>query len=212
MIRPWATGQESGRLGPAVFGPMALPLAIVGTVLSVGGQIMSAVQGSEAADAQAKAMQAKADAERRAGIQEQAQAQQRQIAQNRRTAYALSAARAGAAASGAGAEDPSVVTNEGNIGAQGQYNADSALYVGNVRAAGLQTQAGLDDFQASQMKAAGQSKLIGGIAGAVGSAVSSGSSLYDKYGPMSPLDTNVSPDIYQANLTSRYGTAYKATI
>ncbi len=191
--------------------PMTI-VAVVGTVLSVGGQVMGAMQAQAQGEAQAKAQEYRAAAEKRQAGEEAAASQQRARETARRAAYVLSAERAGAAASGGGASDPSIVTNEGNILARGDYGVQSDLYVGKARGAGLETQAGLDLFQADQARDAGQAKMIGGLATALGSAARGGSSLYDKYGPMSPLDSNVSSDLYQSNLTSRYGSAYRAGI
>ena len=182
MMRPWAAGQESARWHGVVFGPLAMPAAIVGTVLSVGGQIYSAIQAGAAGDREAKAMEARAASEKRAAGQEAAAAQQRAIETSRKAAYVASAERAGAAASGAGASDPSIVTNEGNIEARREFGVASDLFIGASRAAGLEDQANLDLYGAEQARSAGRSRMIGGFATALGSAVSGGASLYEKYG------------------------------
>ena len=162
--------------------PMTI-VAVVGTVLSVGGQVMGAMQANAQGEAQAKAMEYRAAAEKRQAGEEAAASQRKAQETARRAAYVLSAERAGAAAGGGGASDPSIVTNEGNIIARGEYGVASDLYVGKSRGAGLETQAGLDLFQAEQAREAGQSKMIGGFATALGSAATQGTSLYDRYGP-----------------------------
>jgi len=160
---------------------MAEAMAVAGLVVSVAGGIYQGIQASNQADAQAKAMNARAAQERTQAVQEQAQAQQRAIAEHRKMDLVMSAERAAAASSGAGASDPSVLTNEGRILAQGGYNFDSAIYGGNTRAAGLNTQASFDDYQADQTRAGGQSRMIGGIVSTLGSGLAQGSTLYSKY-------------------------------
>jgi len=191
--------------------PMTI-VAVVGTVLSVGGQVMGAMQAQAQGEAQQKALNARAEAERRQAVQAGAEAQQKAIQDQRRAAYVLSNERAAAAASGAGASDPTIATNEGRIGAQGQYNFDTSLYAGNVRAANLETQASYDTWEGEQAKAAGDARMVTGLTGAAGSALSGGKSLYEKYGDSSkPIDASLSPSIYQDKLIDRYSLAYKAT-
>lgn len=195
---------------------MADPLtwtAAIGTALSVAGSAYQGIQASAAGEAQQRAMQYRAEQERVAAGQIQAGAQRRAGEDRLKTEIVLSAARAEAAGSGAGASDPTVVTNEGSIAARGAYNFDSALYIGNSQAAGLETQAGLDLFQGEQAAQAGQSRMYGGFASSAGTALTGAASLYSKYGSKdTSIDSSVSPPAYQETLNKRYGSVYRAGI
>lgn len=151
-------------------------LALVGTIASVGGSIVSGLgqmQAGRAANASAK-FQA-AQLEQRVG-QERAAAQRQAIEERRKAAFAISRGQAVAAASGGGATDPTVLDVTGGVAAQGEYNALSALFEGEERARGAQLQATATRMEGKQAKKAGMIGGLGTIAGGVGQT------LYMRYG------------------------------
>lgn len=173
---------------------IALPLMIAGTVLSAAGQ----VQAGEAAYAQAKAQQQaldyQAEQHRRQAGQERAAGQRALEAERRRERLVQSNLLARAAASGAGASDPTIVALQGQIAAEGELRALSALYEGEARAYDLEEQARLRVFEGQQTRAAGKmardsyrfgafTTLVGGI----------GSTLYDRYGGDDPAKSEPEP-------------------
>lgn len=164
-------GQGGGAWPQPVYGPMAVPIA--GAVITALSTAYMAVSAAQQGAAQKKAADYKAQQEQVQAGQEQAASQQRASEDARKTEYVLSAARANAGASGGGVDDPSVVTNEGNIMARGHQNVLADLYTGNERAAGLVSQSGADIFEGDQYAAAGQDRMIGGFGTAIGSGLSS---------------------------------------
>jgi hypothetical protein len=132
--------------------------------------------------------------------QERAKSQRIAIEQQREKRLAQSTGQAVAAASGGGALDPGVLDIMGGIEDQGNYNALVALYEGESSARNFESQAALTRWQgsnalaASKMEAAG-SRTQGSMARSAGNsaftssllkgggqALSSGTSLYSKYG------------------------------
>lgn len=161
-------------------------LALVGTIASVGGSIVSGLgqmQAGRAANASAK-FQA-AQLEQRAG-QERAAAQRQAIEERRRAALAISRGRAVAAASGGGATDPTVLNVAGGVAAQGEYNALSALFEGEERARGANLQATSARMEGKQAKKAGMVGGLGTIAGGVGQT------LYMRYGANTSISGSAS--------------------
>jgi hypothetical protein len=146
--------------------------------------------------------------------QEQASSQRQAIEERQKEALVLSSDRAVAAGGGTTGSDPSVVTVEGQVGAKGEYNALSALYTGNERAAGLNTQASLDrysgtqalqagnfsadasNFRANNMRVSSVGTIFGGVAQA--------GSLYAKYGMPGPSSLPTA-DSAGGGGTSNYG-------
>lgn len=150
---------------------------VTATVIAIGGSVLSGlgqIQAGKAANNSAK-FQA-AQLEQQAG-QEKATSQRVAIEERRRSDIAISDATAAAAASGGGATDPTVLNIQGGLAEQGEYNALSALFQGDDRAAGLKLQAASARSQGKQAKRAG---LIGG-ASTILSGI--GGSLSSKYAP-----------------------------
>lgn len=179
-----------------------LAVAVVGTVLSVASQAQAAdaarqqaqaqqnlgIAQQNAADYQAKTMEIQAG-------QERAASQRTAIAQGRQKQLVLSRAQAIAGASGAGASDPSVITNESNIEREGTLNSLNSLYRGEQTAQGLEEGAGLKRYE-------GDASAYGGAASAAGtyakadamdtaafgsgfSGAANAGSLYMRYNPSS---------------------------
>lgn len=159
------------------------------TAISAGGTILSAIGQMRAGQAAADQGRAQQVASNYSGAVADQQAGQTMAVTSAgvtdtktKTDYLLSKARAIAAASGGGATDPTVQTIEGRIAARGEYDMLSQLYTGGEKAAGLSNQADLYRYTGTQQAAAGESKKTAAYSTALGSLISSGSSLYAKYG------------------------------
>lgn len=151
---------------------IAAAAAIVSTVVSAAGTIMSGNAARGAANFEAAQMTQQAG-------QERAASQRRASEQRRQAGLVNSAVRSRAAASGAGATDPTVLDIEGDNAATGEYNALSALYEGEERARGLEMNAGARRYEGQQARQASLFK-------AGSTLLSSGSSLFSKYGQGGP--------------------------
>lgn len=145
-----------------------LGLALAGGALSAGSTIIGAK--AEARELRREAVQL----ETQAG-QERASSQRQAIDERRQARLAQSRGLAVAAASGAGADDPTVVNLLAGIEGEGEYRALSALYSGEESARGMEAEAAARRRGAKATKRAGLVKAAGTI-------ISSGASLYDRYG------------------------------
>src|SRR3546814_19253939 len=87
---------------------------------------------------------------------------------------------ASAAASGAGASDPTILDLQGDIAAEGEYRALTALYQGEERARSMETQARLRPLEGAQVAKAGRSANSGAKIGAFAPVLSSAGSLYGR--------------------------------
>jgi len=147
----------------------ALPyISAAGTIISTIGSI----QEGRAADANAR-FQA-AQMEQQAG-QERASAQREAIAKRREAKLAASRVMALA---GGGAGDAGIINILGDIEAQGEYNAQSALYSGEERALGY-------EVGATSRRMEGKAAKTGSLMKAGNTLLSgfSGNSLLNKYSP-----------------------------
>lgn len=139
---------------------MAANAGTIGSLLAAGGTIYSGIQNQQAANTQAKQMQRK-------GEQEVAIAQRKAIASRREKQQALGRAQAVAAASGGGTGD-TVSDIMSGIERQGEYNALTDMYNGNVLRTDLYKEAN------ATRKAGAQ--------GLISSLFSAGSTIYSDYG------------------------------
>jgi len=121
---------------------------------SVGMQVMSTLQGGNAAVTAAKHV---AEQERQKAGQTRASAQRGAHEQRRQGEFVASKALARAAASGgdAGSSDINVIM--GDIGAEAEYRALTEMFIGEEKALGLEDSANLRIWQAKQEKAASRS-------------------------------------------------------
>lgn len=172
-----------------------MQLAAAGSVLSAYGTILAGNAAARQGEAQQTAFNYQADELRQQAGQTRAASQR--TADNSRLAgdYAISRARAVAGASGGGVTDPTVNTVVGNLAGRSEYNALSDLFTGEERARGLETQAGLDNFQGDQAYRAGQTKKKLAYIQAGATVLGSGSDLYSKYGMGGPTPPSSMPDI-----------------
>lgn len=143
-------------------------IGAAGTLFSASNQADAGSQEKELANYQASQL------ERNAG-QSQAVAQRQAIEERRKARLLESRAQAVAAASGGGASDSTVVNLIGNIEKQGEYNALTALYNGDMQAANMKEEAGI-------RRKTGKAAAYAGQTQAASTILSGASSLYNKYG------------------------------
>jgi hypothetical protein len=148
----------------------AIPALLMGagTLLTVGGTIAGANERAGSLRAEAAQLDAQAMTDR-------ASSQRKAIEERRQARLASSRALALAAASGGGASDPTVTKLIAGLEGEGEYRALSALYEGEESARGKEAQA------AANRKGAKSAKTAGTL-NAVGTILSAGASLYDRYG------------------------------
>lgn len=135
-------------------------LGAFGSVLSGVGTIAAGAAEKQSADFEAAQMEQKAK-------EEVAASQRDAIAKRREGAILNSRAQALAAASGGGAgtDAPTIVKLMGQTAGQADYNAQTAMYGGYSRSAGL-----MDSAKARRMS--GNASLLGSVFGGFGSAAS----------------------------------------
>jgi hypothetical protein len=143
-------------------------LMIAGTALSAGGSIIGGNSQSKALKSEATQFDASAG-------QYRASSQREAMDETRQGDLSASRVLALAAASGAGASDPTVINLIGNLSGESQYRALTALYNGDQKGRAAEAEAASRRAEAKGAKTAG-------ILKAAGSIISSGSSLYDRYG------------------------------
>lgn len=145
----------------ALFGGTATTadtLGAIGSVVSGVGTVASGVAEKNAADFEAAQIEQKAK-------EETAAAQRDAIAKRREGAIITSRAQAVAAASGGGAgtDAPTIVKLMGQTAGEADYNAQTAMYGGYSRAAGLR-----DSAKGRRMS--GKASLLGSVIGGFGTA------------------------------------------
>lgn len=135
----------------AVGGASFLPsLSTVGSVVGLGGTLLSAKAGLDQASYQAAVDRANAVALGAKANEDASAGERAAITQSRKTELVLSRARALAAASGTDATSPDILKTEADIAGQGAYNAQSALYEGLARSRSDTYQADIDLFRARE--------------------------------------------------------------
>lgn len=147
---------------------MAEALAIAGPALKIGGTLFSSGAQAKSLKSEARQLDTKAGLERASS--------QREAMEERRKARLLqSRGLAVAAASGGGASDPGVVNLLADIEGEGEYRSLTALYEGNERAAGLESEAKARRKEARNTK-------ISGYIDAASTLIGAGSSMAKRYG------------------------------
>lgn len=142
-------------------------------VFSTIASTLGAVRQGQATKAQDDYV---AQQERVQAGQDIAAAQRAMLTQNQKTAQVESNLQASAAASGGGATDVSVVKDAQEIAEEGSYRALTAMYDGQAKAQGLNTQATDTQWQGSQAGTAGYIKGFSSL-------LQGGSSLYNRFNP-----------------------------
>jgi len=146
----------------------ALAMQAAGTIFSAYSQQQGGKDQQRLANFQADQL------DRNAG--QSLAASQRNAFQERRQARLVSSrAQALAAASGAGATDPTVLNIQGDIAKQGEYNALTALYNGDVQAQDQR-------FAAQARRTSGAMEKSAADTQALSTVLSGAASLYDRYG------------------------------
>lgn len=147
----------------------ALPyIQAAGAVVAAGSTIASGIQAQKNSELQASQMVAK-------GKEESAIAQREAIQERKRAKFIQSRAKAVAASSGAGADDKTVNDIISDIGSEGEIRALNALYSGEARSRTLNAGAITQQIE-------GRNKRAAANVGAAGTLLSSGSSLYQRFG------------------------------
>src|ERR1051325_11422191 len=141
----------------AASGGLGSTLGAIGSVVSGVGTIAAGAAENNAAKFEAAQMEQKAK-------EEVAASQRDAIAKRREGAILNSRAQAVAAASGGGAgtDAPTIVKLMGQTAGEADYNAQTAMYGGYSRAAGLQD-------SAKARRASGKASLLGSVIGGFGS-------------------------------------------
>jgi hypothetical protein len=155
--------------GIAAGASSGISLGTLGTVASVGGTLLQAKAGLDNADYQAAVARSEAAALKQKANEDAAAAQRAAITQNKKTELVQSRLRALAANSGTDATSPDILTTEGRIAEQGQYNALSSLYEGQSRARSDTYQADIDLFKANRIETAAPLTAAGTILSGIGS-------------------------------------------
>lgn len=190
---------------------MAQSLQIATTVVSAAGTLVAAHQQASAAKAEGKAAEAMAEYQasqlRYKAGQERAASQKAAEGERRRARLAQSRARAVAAASGGGATAPTVMDILSSLRAQGEYNAQTALYEGSEAAAGLEAQADAAIQEGKYARAASNyrskfTKQAGYMEG-VGTLMKGASTYYDRFWP-TDTDTSSAGSVSM----NKYGTKF----
>jgi hypothetical protein len=149
------------------------------------GMMAAAAIGMQAGGAIAGGINARREGEYQASQYDVAAGQARAASQReaeeeaRRSRLAQSRALAVAAASGGGASDPTVVDVISSLAGEGAYRAAVALYEGDEQARVLKA-------RGEAARREGKSKQRAGYIRAASTLLSSGSSLFDKYGRGGP--------------------------
>jgi hypothetical protein len=165
--------------------PGACHMPMLGVVGSLGGMMMSMMGQQQQASYQAAVARNNAIALRQKANEEAAVGQREAITESRKADIVQSRARALGAASGTAVASPTQVNTEAGIGAQGDYNALSALYEGGSKEQAANYQASLELFKARQIESASSMNMmssvfsgISSLAKGVGGMSSGGGSMF----------------------------------
>lgn len=165
-----AAGVGAAAAGTAAAGGSWLPsLGTIGSVVGVGGTLLSAKAGLDNADYQAAVARSEAAALKQKANEDAAAAQRAAITQDKKTELVQSRLRALAADSGTDATSLDILATSGRIAEQGQYNALSSLYEGQSRARSDTYQADIDLFKAKRVEDAAPLTAAGTILSGIGS-------------------------------------------
>lgn len=161
---------------------LAVPLMIASTAMTVAGTMRQASAMEAQGEMQAQQAQFEAAQQDQIAGLERASAQRTAEEERRRARLIESRAIALAASQGGSVADPTVVDILGDISAEGEYRARTALFEGEQRATNRELAGRVRRFEGRAAKrgasAAAGGKRFSGIATAIGQ----GSSLFEKYG------------------------------
>lgn len=151
-------------------------LTWLGDAIGVAGSLMNAQSTIAAGNTTREAAYADAAAMERQAGRVRAQGQRAAIEDKRQGRLVQSRIQALAAASGAGAQDPTVVKLQGDIEGESEYRALSDLYTGDTQADTL-----VEDARNTRRYGRNVAKAYN--TAAMGTILSTGATLWDKYGP-----------------------------
>ena len=178
------TGTELFTIPALISGGTATAVTL-GDALFLGGTILSTVGNSSAGKAQQRADNFQAGQMEQQAGQERAASQRAGAEQRRRARLAESRVRALSAASGGGASDPTVTSITGDIAAEGEYRALTALYEGEERARGMEMGAVAKRYEGTTARQAGDIAAATSVfkgSTIFGSGYGGAQSLLEKYG------------------------------
>jgi hypothetical protein len=169
----------------------AATLTAVSTAVAAAGTLMAGAAQSEALKAGAKAegelAEYKANQLKVEAGQRRASAQRAAIEERRKGRLAQSRATAVAAASGGGVVGTDVENILANLGAEGEYNAQAALYEGDQEARGMEDQANAELYGSKLNKsmASYQARVArnSSYVSAGGDLLKGAGTFYDKFWP-----------------------------
>lgn len=169
----------------------AIALAIVGTVMQVQG--MKKAEAAEERAGQQGVINSEFEAQQLEQDATQAYAASQRVAMDERHKADLVASRAIAVAgsSGGGVLDPTVVGLLTDITGEGAYRSATALYEGEEKARRLNLGAAAARLEGQSRQMVGYGRAAALRSQAMGTILSSGSSLYAKYGGRGPSTTTV---------------------
>lgn len=181
------------------FGTSADVLRGTSTAISSIGSLAEGNASARAAKAAAKQAKKAGKYESQQYTQqanaERATAQRQSIEERRASRIAQSRAIAVAAASGGGASDPTVTKIVGDLAADGEYNALSALYSGEEAARGLEMAGAGSLYEgnnaASAYRARANAYRNAARGTAIGTALDGMGTFFEKYGGETLTDTYV---------------------
>lgn len=154
--------------------PLGPVLAAVSAVAGLAGTLMSANAERDAGKSEAMARQMEARALERKAAEDRAAAQREAIRRSKESELANSRAQALAAASGGGATDKTVLDLMAGAAEEGEYQTQAAIYEGESRGRGLESQAEIERFKAQRARKAGNMRanatLLSGASSFAGAA------------------------------------------
>lgn len=163
---------------------MAQALMVAGTAMQFIGGMKQASAIKAQGRAQLQEAEYRAAQGRQIAGQQRATAQRAMIEENRKTRLAQSRSQAVAAAQGSGG-DPSVLNLQAGIGAEGKYNALTALYEGDDRAQQLESGADLALYEGQSAYRAAKSEASAKRLETIGKTATSMFSMYAPTGSTS---------------------------
>lgn len=152
---------------------MGATASMTGTLLQGTSKAVGGIRQKQAMDAAAGELDTEAGQSVASGIQGA-------IQDRRKATYIASSAQARTAGSGLATTGTSAIANQGQILAQGEYNARTAIYQGEDRANEL-------SYRGTQMRNEGAAAQNAGFESGVASVMKGGQSFFDKYGDAGSL-------------------------
>jgi len=155
-------------------GAIALPLLIASTAMSAVGAIQQGQAQKQAADASAQAMEYNAAVDRARAVQASSMASIKEDDQRRQGRAVIGAQLASSASAGAGMDSNLLRESIFNV----ESDAGAIRYEGQLKAAGLNDQAGMSMVSAQNERNRGKSAQTASYLNAAGSLLNGGNAYY----------------------------------